>query len=158
MNDVNTTEPVSNGVVPLSRIYPISHLLPLKRTLPLLMLFLIAVGSFFALLFNGGEISLDNNFSISQGFSIVVICVLFLFVLGKYCWEQIYRACYTYGIEANHLSMSKGVILKQRGQFPLSRITDVYLDRTLGDLFLAYTISTYPLRPSILRDLLESMV
>jgi membrane protein YdbS with pleckstrin-like domain len=55
--------------------------------------------------------------------------------LPCYFYERLYRACYRYGIEANHLILSKGIILKQRGQFPLSRITDVYLDRTLGDLF-----------------------
>ena len=48
-------------------------------------------------------------------------------------YEVMYRTSYYYAIKEGHLVVAKGVVLRQRGSFPLSRITDVYLTRTFGD-------------------------
>ena len=53
--------------------------------------------------------------------------------LAKVVYVAMYTYCCYYAIEAGHLVLSKGVIVRQRGSFPLSRITDIYLDRTIGD-------------------------
>ena len=47
-----------------------------------------------------------------------------------------YRTSYYYAIKDGHLVVAKGVILRQRGSFPLSRITDVYLTKTVSDFVL----------------------
>lgn len=53
--------------------------------------------------------------------------------IAKLTYEILYRASYYYAIEAGYLVISKGIIIRQRGSFPLSRITDVYLDRSVSD-------------------------
>lgn len=39
-----------------------------------------------------------------------------------------------YGVENGQFMISKGIFLKQRGSFPLGRITDIYLERGAIDL------------------------
>jgi membrane protein YdbS with pleckstrin-like domain len=68
------------------------------------------------------------------------ICVILLLggavlSLGKLIYEMLYYRFYYYGIEGGHLVVSTGILLKQRGVFPLNTITDVYLDRNLLDYF-----------------------
>jgi len=71
----------------------------------------------------------------------VLVLLSFFAAIGKFIFEVLEVQHYSYGIEAGHLVISKGIVLKRRGSFPLSRITDVYLDRTFADfLFGLYTL------------------
>ncbi len=58
-----------------------------------------------------------------------IVVIGFLLCLGKLLYELIYHYLYYYGIEQKHLVISKGIILKERGSFPLSLITEVHLTR-----------------------------
>lgn len=120
--------------VNLRRKYPISPFVVIKRAGGWICLWLIL------LILVGYTQSVDSSSMISaQAESEIDRLVLFLFlcssvVAGVFVLYQVmFRASYYYAIKEGHLVIAKGVILRQRGSFPLSRITDVYLTRTVAD-------------------------
>jgi membrane protein YdbS with pleckstrin-like domain len=126
----NQQQQQRGGTIDLRTQFPIAYRVILKRSLSwvagwfgfLALLILVHSGAAAHLLEAPiGQVMLG-------GFAVVSI----VFVI-KLTYEWLYRASYYYAIEAGYLVISKGIIIRQRGSFPLSRITDVYLDRTVSD-------------------------
>lgn len=64
-----------------------------------------------------------------------------LLVIGKLIYECVYFHVYYYGIELEHLVISRGLFYKTRATFPLARLTDVYAHQTPMDLaFMLYNL------------------
>ena len=134
MEFTDTISQLSKASKDLKREFPISHRLVIKRSFAWLLAFvvilLVAVASRVYL------VSLITDEYVAAGVRQLIYFVVVAGAAlsgGKLLYEELYRACYQYGIEAGNLFISKGIILKQRGAFPLPKITDVYLDRTFRD-------------------------
>ncbi len=119
----------------LVSLYPISRRFVLKRaSLWLLPVPLLAV---LYLLFKSqpsfAALNAESGGLIAR---IVLYSAAGVAILGmlKVLYEELHRICYYYGIDSGNFVVRKGVILRQRGSFPLSRITDIYLARTYSDL------------------------
>lgn len=54
----------------------------------------------------------------------------------RFLYEQIARLTLFYGIEDGHFVIARGVIIRERGGFPLARLTDMYLESSLINLLL----------------------
>lgn len=84
----------------------------------------------------GVFVELLNTVSIWVVFGGLLLCC------GKLIYEVLYFITYEYGIDAGNLTVTEGVILKTRSSFPLSKITDIYLDRDLVDtVFLLWDLN-----------------
>ena len=129
------------GAVNLRKECPISMRHAIKEAFPFILAFIailgLSVGLSYVLEDSLGEETLVRF----QTFAAIIILISFLVALGKFLFEAVEHAYYSYGIEAGHFVISKGIFLKRRGSFPLSRITDVYLDRT----FLDFVFGLYSL-------------
>ena len=129
------------GAVNLRAECTISIRLALKKSALLFLIFFfvlaLSVGTIYIL-----ESSLEESTLLRvQNVALIFILLSFLGAIGKFVFEAIEIRYYRYGIEAGHFVISKGIVLKRRGSFPLSRITDVYLDRTCLDfLFGLYSL------------------
>ena len=64
-----------------------------------------------------------------------ITAISFLVWFLRLVFFEIERLFYDYRVEGGNLHVSKGIILKEKGSFPLSRITDIYLHRGVGDFF-----------------------
>lgn len=126
---------LGEGSVELSSTYPISYRIVVKKTLPFLLFFVIVLTLVLFLTLGEEPPVEEETTSFFHEGAFAFLAAAFLLFVGKLLYETLYRAHYHYGIEAGHLVISKGIILKMRGSFPLSRITDVYLDRSLSDFF-----------------------
>lgn len=59
----------------------------------------------------------------------------------KFLYFKIASKLYRCGIEGEHLVFSRGILFKERAAYPLSRITDVFIDRSFLDvLFGLYNL------------------
>lgn len=139
-NVPNIASFIEHERINLRRQYPISPQLIIKRALPWLFCFSLSVTLFILLdvyfpLHPPGQ-SVSSFASLFHETLLWLSLFLGITAAVKLLREMLYRYCYYYGIEAGHLVISKGILIKQRGAFPLSRITDVYLDRTFGDFLL----------------------
>jgi len=59
----------------------------------------------------------------------------FIWWLARVIYYEIERRYYDYRVVGGNLYLSKGMFVKETGSFPLSRITDIYLHRGMGDYF-----------------------
>ncbi|RIL10965.1 MAG: hypothetical protein DCC75_03285 [Proteobacteria bacterium] len=119
----------------LSGRYPISFLLSLRRTW-LLMTFLIGLAVLkIAIHFGVVKLPLSEDEQSLMFMSLTYLALgAALFWLMQLCYHELVRMTLRYDLEEGHFVISRGIIIKQRGLFPLSRITDVYLERSLPDL------------------------
>lgn len=127
----------------LSKRYPISRRLVIKRVLPWLSVF-SGLGCFvLAVRFNAaGQIGFISSMPAVQQILLLLLSAAFLIFIGKLVYEILWRTCYYYAIEDSNLVISKGILIRQRGSFPLSRITDVYLNRSFSDfIFGLYNLN-----------------
>ncbi|MDD2942645.1 MAG: PH domain-containing protein [bacterium] len=111
-----------------------SHRWALKKGTPLLLAFLLV--SILSLAISIGLVSYiqDEFLKKSSELGLLIISILsFLIWLARFLLLELELRCYYYGVESGHFVFSKGIFLKQRASFPLSRITDLYVDRTFGD-------------------------
>lgn len=70
--------------------------------------------------------------------------ILFLIGLATMVYQIKLIRSYEYELDAGNLIISKGIVLRERGCFPLARITDIYLDHTFLDLiFGIYTLHVF---------------
>ena len=120
--------------VNLRRKYPLSYWVVIKRTISWVCLWLIG---FLLTIYTQSVDSSALISPVAEAQIDQIVLVLFLGVSAVSAafiiYEVMYRTSYYYAIKEGHLVVAKGVILRQRGSFPLSRITDVYLTRTFGD-------------------------
>jgi len=129
-----------DGTTDLRKLYPVSQLRVAKRVIPWVLAAIILNWA----LINAVS-SLDGTVSgdALSGIQNTVLIIIALSIIGcvlKFVYEELYQSRYRYAIEAGHLVICKGLFLKERGSFPLSRITEVYLDRSWLDLIFGIYI------------------
>ena len=129
------------GAVDLQKECPISSRLAFKKATPFILSFIGILGFSFGLNYILSDAIAEETLNRFQTFALILLCISFLLALGKLLFEIVEIVYYRYGIEAGHFVISKGIFLKGRGSFPLSRITDVYVDRTFLDfIFGLYSL------------------
>jgi membrane protein YdbS with pleckstrin-like domain len=128
--------------IDLRKEFPMSHRWALKKSMPLLLAF-VAI-SIVAFGLNMTFISdLEDDFfrRTMQVGLLTLMAGAFLIWLARFLIFELEHHCYYYGVESGHFVFSKGIFLKQRASFPLSRITDIYVDRSLADfIFCLYSL------------------
>jgi len=121
----------------LDKSYPISYRVVLKQTFPWIVGFLVFSSLLFMAYLNLNSFVSDAktlgyfHYALIGALEVSAVCLL-----CKLAYEILHRVTYHYSIQGKQLVISKGIILRSRGAFPLARITDVYLDRDFGDLIL----------------------
>ncbi|MBN8549701.1 MAG: PH domain-containing protein [Deltaproteobacteria bacterium] len=119
----------------LKKLFPVSALTDFRRTFWLLTASIMM--SLLAALMNVLPASFlpDQNMNhvLTNGVRYLAFA-LSGWWFAKFVYEALRRHCLYYGIYDGHLLITQGILLKQRGFFPLSRITDIYLERTPIDL------------------------
>lgn len=123
--------------VNLSSIYPISLMVGFRHTW--IGLTVAVSASIAALLLSTYYFPflLDNErrelyATATQGVTAGLWCAW----IARFAYEQLARvACY-YGIEDGHFVIARGIFIRERGSFPLARITDVYLESNIMNLLL----------------------
>lgn len=114
--------------VNLSKLHPISSLYPFRKTIWIF----IGLVLILALIKN-----IDPKYEHSDLILTLLFPTLLLFSLiwlVGVTYYSLKRASYFYGIDDSQLIFIRGIIIKERGYFQLSRITEVYVDRSLVDL------------------------
>lgn len=72
---------------------------------------------------------------------LTALLVGLIFLAAKLVYELIYYHIYYYGVELEHLIISRGVFFKTRASFPLARMADIYLERApLDMIFFIYNL------------------
>lgn len=88
--------------------------------------------------------SLGNQTMVDQVFFFFETALLILGVIAvsaKLIYEFIYFRLYYYGIELEHLVISRGLFFKTRSSVPLASLSDIYIERTPIDLvFFLYNL------------------
>lgn len=132
--DDQVIEMRKEGTTDLRKMFPVSQRRIAKRVVPWVLLAIAlnwAVISFVSSL----DGSVGGSFlETTQSIALILLFVSIVACIGKFAYEELYQTRYRYAIEAGHLVICKGLFLKERGSFPLSRITEVYLDRSWLDL------------------------
>ena len=128
---------------------------PLRKTIPLRLRKILkkSFGSFIKAFFIGGILtvaifyfldSLDPTDSPATERMIyfcgrllgVWLFIFFCFMFWKMIYEYIYYRMYYYDMDDLNVIIRKGVISKHEVTLPFSRITDVYVDQDVVDVFL----------------------
>lgn len=129
-------------VVNLVKIHPISPLYVLRKTFWVLMPFLCTLIFLRWIPYISTLISTHTPMMDVANASLTTIS--FILGVSLFCGMSYYflkRKSYFYGIEEGQLVIARGIIIRERGYFQLSRITEVYLDRSFIDvLFGLYTL------------------
>lgn len=124
----------SEGKINLRKLYPISHLWPFMRSVSWLLAFvfcLIIVA--FADYYWASEIERDLERDLVHFVMAMLLAISFLGWVMRFLLYELEMWHYDYRVEKGHLNIHKGIFLKQKGSFPLARITDIYLDRSFSD-------------------------
>lgn len=114
--------------VNLSERHPISSLYPFRKTIGI-FLGLVLMLSLIRIMdphHKHGELIL--------GILALASIALALFWIISVTYYSLKRASYYYGIDDSQLIFVRGILVKERGYFQLSRITEVYVDRSIVDL------------------------
>lgn len=135
MRKVSGKQEMAGAELNLKKLYPVSGLTDFRRTFWLLAstvaVCLIAAAA--ALIPQSILPDQGMNLMISNGLRGVALVVGACW-FAKFMYECLRRHCLYYGVHDGHLLITQGILLKQRGFFPLSRITDIYLERSALDL------------------------
>lgn len=134
VHEIDSINPLESSIN-LRKMFPLSHRWPIKKSFNFLALFFLTF--FFVAVIDYYFVSyiqsdFDRNLLHFLFASMIVIS--FLTWLGKYLLYVMEHIYFDYRVENGHFYISKGIFLKQKGSFPLNRITDIYLDRSAGDL------------------------
>lgn len=131
---VDMPKKASEARINLRKLYPISHRWPLLRSIHTLAIFvfstiLISVIDYHFVSVMENELTRNT---LHLGF-VLVFLVTLLTWLGRWLIFEIELWHYDYKVDHGHFFLSKGIFLKHKGSFPLSRITDIYTDRSILD-------------------------
>ena len=131
----------SKDPINLRKMFPLAYRSILKRSIhwiagfALLMILISLVD----------RINPHDETMASQIYFLFCLTLLLLGVVLLCCkllYEVVYHHIYYYGIELEHLVISRGIFFKTRASFPLSSMTDLYLHRDPIDLlFLLYNLN-----------------
>jgi hypothetical protein len=138
----------TNEGINLRHTFPIAHRSVFARAwLPLSIFFALII-----LLWIGSSmVDKSNNATgeftpllSSEGYDYLAYYLFYvsLLVLSlQLLWEELYQMTYYYGIEAEHLIITTGVLLRHRNSLHISLITDIFLKRNVLELlFFTYSI------------------
>lgn len=134
--------------VALKKKYPRAFRSVLRRIVPWLIVYIGIVCIFFiidSVCLSSPPLSPEESAITSAAvfralFAVILRTGLIVCVL-KAIYELLYYLTYYYAIEAGHIVISKGVILKSRGSIPFNKISDISLERKLLDfVFVLYNI------------------
>ena len=119
----------------LKKLYPVSGLIDFRKTFWLLgaTMTLSLVAAVVNLMPPSFLSDPNTSLMITNGVRVLAFALACCWFV-KFIYECLRRHSLYYGIFDGHLIISQGIILKQRGFFPLSRITDIYLERSPLDL------------------------
>lgn len=131
----------SLGMVNLSKQHPISILVDYQRTLWLLAPLLTALLCIRYLPYAESSITPHVSVSLIRESLVFLSSALGALWLILLVYQRFFRKSIYYGVQEGQLVFSRGIVLRQHGFFQLSRITEVYLERSLLDLiFGLYTL------------------
>lgn len=125
INALDRTLPVE-----LRREYPIAKRFILMRLAPwLVVLFALWIGfyTFDTLFAPVGTGAAEEVWQVLCGSVMLTGVVL---VILRFIYELVYYKLYRYGLELDHLVIAKGVLWRTRASFPLTKITDIYVEQT----------------------------
>ena len=131
---VDMPRKATEAKINLRKLYPISHRWPLLRSIHTLAIFvfstiLISVIDYHFVSVMENELTRNT---LHLGFVLVFVVTLLAW-LGRWLIFEIELWHYDYKVDHGHFFLSKGIFLKHKGSFPLSRITDIYTDRSVLD-------------------------
>jgi uncharacterized membrane protein YdbT with pleckstrin-like domain len=66
----------------------------------------------------------------------LIAFLLFVWVVWYPIYQYLYFSSYFYDLDKNNLYIRKGVATKRELIIPISKITDVYIDQDMADIFL----------------------
>ena len=118
----------------LRETFPIS---PLKvvRVSIVWILFYILSTAVMLLVLSSIKPVLDPLSGFTYSVGLFVIIAGGIICLAKLIYEAIYYKLFEYHIEDGNIVVTEGIFFKERGMFPISTISDVYLERNFLDLF-----------------------
>lgn len=127
---------LQNSTIDLKNEFPITFRRALKKSFWRGVCFLLVLS--FTLLFGESLLSGIQNQAKRDAAELFLFFVNFCFFmwwLGRFVQFHIEKMTYEYKVSGGNLYLSKGLITKEKGSFPLDRITDIYLHRGVGDFF-----------------------
>ena len=119
----------------LKRQYPMSLRRALKKSFSFLVVALLVAGAMY-LLDKHWIPTFDDPVrrEVLNELAIAIAGFAGFIWIGRIFFFEMERLFYDYRVQGGNLYISKGILIKEKGSFPLSRITDLYLHRGLGDL------------------------
>ena len=72
-----------------------------------------------------------------------IVELAFVAIVIKLLYEIVYDYIYSYSIELEHLTITKGLLFRSRSSFPLAKINDVSLKRNPLEMFFCVTASRH---------------
>lgn len=131
---------LQSKIVNLVKIHPISTLYILRKTFWVLTPF---IGSLILLrwLPHISTTAHSRMVEVAETSIFTISTIMGVSLLLSMTYYYLKRKTYFYGIEEGQLVIARGIIIRERGYFQLSRITEVYLDRSFIDvIFGLYTL------------------
>lgn len=116
--------------VELRREYPIARRFVLMRVAPWLIIFIaiwIGLQTFDTIFGSYGSGPAEEVWQMLCASVLLTVAVL---VGIRLIYELVYFKLYRYGLELEHLVIAKGVLWRTRASFPLTKITDIYVEQT----------------------------
>ena len=138
-----TNQSNSSRVIDLKKAYPMAIRWPIMRTMSYFYLVLIVVFLIWGLdKIIIHAISDESVLLIWERVMVFFILASISYWLFQLILHWLRKRSYDYKIIGNHFHISKGILLKKRASFPLSQITDIYVERTFrGALFGLYMLN-----------------
>lgn len=83
-----------------------------------------------------------------DGLYMWLLIITGIIALIKLIYEILYHVTYSFSIEGEHFTITKGILFRSRAAFPIARINDVGIQRTpLDMIFFLYTINILTASP-----------
>ena len=131
---VDMPKKATEAKINLRKLYPISHRWPLLRSIHTLAIFVFSTILISVVDYHFVSVMENELTRNTLHFAFVVIFLVTLLAwLGRWLIFEIELWHYDYKVDHGHFFLSKGIFLKHKGSFPLSRITDIYTDRSVLD-------------------------
>ena len=132
MNDILTdTLTTRDDAINLRKQYPLSKLSIFRRSWHWLFIYVDVVGLLLSrALFAAPNSESGNLFT--QMFNWLSFYLIFgglAVITAKLFYEVLYYCTYQYVVDSGGISVVEGVLIRVRSSYPLTKITDVYLDR-----------------------------
>lgn len=116
----------------LKRLFPISHLHVFKEVFP----WLLGLGIIrLALFFSGTDRLFEGDLAVMDSGGLIITGLLLGIIIIRACSVILRDSLISYAlINEDRLEITKGIVLRKRGSYPLSSITEVYVSQTWPEL------------------------